>query len=119
HPMADNERRQYGKRAMVRSRRRAIQRAVYDTPDDEQRKRMRVGIADEIERREGRVAGIDADLLDAKRHENRPQQIRELGRSEQTRHRDLWRCALRGKSKREVADEHRGAMLARTQTPWP
>jgi hypothetical protein len=47
-------------------------------PHDQKEQRVRVRVRHEVERREGRIAGIDADLLDSERDENGPHHIREL-----------------------------------------
>ena len=69
---------------------------------------MGVRVRHEIERREGGIAGIDADLLDPERDENGPQHIRELRREDQHRERRAWRTPFGRQGHDEVSYKQRG-----------
>ena len=72
---------------------------------------MRVGITDEVERRERRDAGLDPHLFEAQHQKNRPQDIGQLRRREENRQRHARHRLLCGEADGEVTDEHFLAML--------
>src|SRR5262245_44797519 len=105
-PVAADQRGEDREDAAVPAGREAVDRAEHDAPDDQHHERVRPGIADEVERRERGVAGIDPHLLDAERDEHRPQDVRDLRGGEQHGEVHARRRAFGGEAECEVADEH-------------
>ena len=59
--------------------------AEQQAPKTQEQQRVRVRIRDEVERREGGDARLDAHLFDADRNQQRPQEVRELRGGEKHR----------------------------------
>ena len=70
-------------------------------------------IAHEVERREGRDAGIDLHLLDPEQDERRPDEVEQLRGDEERAERRARRGALGREGDGEVTDEHGGACARR------
>ena len=75
------------------------------TPNHEHHKRVRIGIADEIERRHHGNAGRDTDHLDACRKKHRPQKVGKYRGGEQRGERHTRHPTLGRKAEGEVSDE--------------
>lgn len=63
--MADHERGEHDEDAAVAAGHHPVDRTEHHAPDDEHHERVRIRIADEVERRERRIARIDPHLLEA------------------------------------------------------
>ena len=109
--MADDEQGEDGECRSVLPGGGAIHEPEDGTPEQQHQERMGVGIADEGQRRESGITGIDAHLFETGGQEERPEKIGPLSGDEQHGERDARRGALGGEAKRKVADEHPGGML--------
>ncbi|MDQ2953589.1 MAG: hypothetical protein M3R18_01455, partial [Pseudomonadota bacterium] len=83
-----------------------IDRAEADRPQHDEQKTMGVGVIDEREGRETRVAGRDAHDLDLQQQQDRPDQVDPHRGEEERPETDTRRRRLGGKRHRMMPDEH-------------
>ena len=109
HPVADDERREPHERG-PRHAADARQRRERDAPDHRHEQAVRPRIRGEDQRRERRRARLDADVLDARDQQQRPEQIERGDRRDQPAERNRRQARLGREGERQMSDEHPGIM---------